>query len=530
MDIGFSLSQTLQILSVVSAALSRERRRQQGSDNGSESDGSDNDRESEGGHQDDDRQLSTEAAAVAMAVAIMRSLVLMTRTANSRCSSSSSGGEEPSSSAASAAVMAAGTTLQQLMNLPRKQRHGLVRDLQDILDGVIHTRRHDVYEFYSVWREWIWLLILSGPDRGEGGGVATAFSVSCYPSLGHHHCLQPSLTLTPCQVFGWEMVEWVINSSARHRPPPRAYHVKGAGHRFVNGMYMYAGPLTPEGYALVEVPDGGYDFYGHGNSSSNNDNDDDYVADYSGVSEIMYRRTADLDVPTEVNGEAESIGDDHEASKTLTIFQCLLGPNWDRQMYWFLSEQDEERPGTDMDVDYYSNFNNCRRGRRSRLRRNNDVHPLASKLPPTDGWEITTDDVGHAPPPSHAVEIGAMVPHGQESSTLEYQLAQWMLQNDLLPMAMRLARHHPVIANHFLPLVMQFGAVTMFELDLAMTGWEAEERSLSHCQVNQKGSATANIGTQFILELAHWSLSREEGDNSISHGRATITGGEPLQM
>jgi hypothetical protein len=103
--------------------------------------------------------------------------------------------------------------------------------------------------------------------------------------------------------------------------------------------------------------------------------------------------------------------------------------------------------------------------------------------------KTSKDGVGPTPT---LKRVGYMVPSGQETNTLEHQLAQWMLKEDILNLAIRQSKHCEQVASHYLPLVMKFSA-TLFELECGEGGF----------------SSTAK-GTQLIVQLSQWYLMRNE--------------------
>ena len=172
----------------------------------------------------------------------------------------------------------------------------------------------------------------------------------------------------PLKLFGWSQVDELIAASAVHRPPPRAFLVSGAGCAFANGAYWYNGPVTDDGYARPG-------------------------------SEISYVRQ----IPPN--------RDEAGSGKKLTIFRCTMRS---QQKWWFLSEADEEQPGTDRDVDYYQH--------------KSKEHEEA--YPPPDGW-FTCRTAGVEPPP-HLEPRGVVVPPGKEHDTLDHRLAQWAIENEIV--------------------------------------------------------------------------------------------------
>ena len=174
---------------------------------------------------------------------------------------------------------------------------------------------------------------------------------------------RPSL---PLKLYGWEVINEMITNVASHRPPPRAFIVSGAGSAFCNGRYEYAGQTTKDGYVAP-----GQD--------------------------VSYVRT----IP---DGEPQG-------GHKLTIFRCTMRS---QQKWWFLSEADEEQPGTDRDIDYYQH--------------KSKEHEEGS--PPPGGW-LTCRSAGSDPPPTLRSD-GLMVPEGKEYATLEHELAKWAIENRIV--------------------------------------------------------------------------------------------------
>jgi ubiquitin carboxyl-terminal hydrolase 9/24 len=173
----------------------------------------------------------------------------------------------------------------------------------------------------------------------------------------------------PLRLFGWEQVGDLIDACADHRPPPRMFVVSGAGCPFVNGEYHFSAGTTPDGYAKP----GGEIFFTH--------------------------------VVPDKPEFADQVG------KKLTLFRCTMRS---QQKWWFLSDADEEQPGTDRDVDYYQH--------------KSEEHEEAYPAP--EGW-ITCRTAGVDPPPTLKSQ-GVLVPDGQEFNTLEHQLAKWAIENEIV--------------------------------------------------------------------------------------------------
>ena len=166
-------------------------------------------------------------------------------------------------------------------------------------------------------------------------------------------------------LFGWVELEELIGASREHRPPPKAFEVSGAGVAFVNGLYTFCGTTTADGYADK----------GHA---------------------ISYVRRVQPD-------EKEGSG------KIITLFRCIIRS---KKRRWFLSEADDEHPGTDRDIDYYQHKGSVQ----------------DDSEPPCEGWEPCC---GMQPPPPRLKGAGSMVPEGQEYNSLEHQLAKWAMDNKI---------------------------------------------------------------------------------------------------
>lgn len=189
----------------------------------------------------------------------------------------------------------------------------------------------------------------------------------------------PSL---PLRLFGWQQMDDLLFACADQRPPPRYFDVTMAGCTFVNGRYTYNASVTADGYAR------------HG-------------------ADISYQRH----IPeNEVDG----------GGKKLTLFRCTMRS---QQKWWFLSEADEEQPGTDRDIDYYQH--------------KSKEHDEA--VPPADGW-VTCRNAGIDPPPQLQA-FGSVVPSGEEFNTLEHQVAQWAVKNEIVQIVLGDSVHREIVAR-----------------------------------------------------------------------------------
>ena len=148
--------------------------------------------------------------------------------------------------------------------------------------------------------------------------------------------------------------------------------MSGAGCTFVNGEYLLSGPLT--------------------------------VADFARSKRVVHYVRKIPDSSPEKDG----------GGKTFTIFLCTMssGDKW-----WFLSEADEDQPGTDRDIDYYCHKSKAHEG----------------SEPPRVGW-ITCKKSGIDPPPM-IHPFGFMVPSfdrntctneiGKELESIKDEITEW---------------------------------------------------------------------------------------------------------
>eukprot|EP00934_Nitzschia_sp_Nitz4_P006718 Nitzschia sp. Nitz4//scaffold30_size153850//93671//103110//NITZ4_002785-RA/size153850-augustus-gene-0.62-mRNA-1//1//CDS//3329547285//6708//frame0 len=189
----------------------------------------------------------------------------------------------------------------------------------------------------------------------------------------------PSL---PLRLFGWQQMDELLDACMEDRPPPRYFDVSTAGTTFVNGRYHFIGATTPEGYAERGV-------------------------------DISYARRIP---PDDSNG----------GGKKLTLFRCTMRSH---QKWWFLSEADEEQPGTDRDIDYYQH--------------KSQEHEETE--PPPFGW-VTCPSKGLDPPPQLKA-VGLMVPEGAEFDTLEHQLAKWAIENGIIELVLGDSVHREIVSR-----------------------------------------------------------------------------------
>ena len=100
-----------------------------------------------------------------------------------------------------------------------------------------------------------------------------------------------------------------------------------------------------------------------------------------------------------------------------------------QQKWWFISEADENQPGTDKDIDYYQQKS-----------KKNEVN-----IPPSTGW-MTCRNAGADPPP-YLDPKGIMVPSGEEYNTLEHQMAKWAIENEVVELVLGNSIHREIVAR-----------------------------------------------------------------------------------
>ena len=225
----------------------------------------------------------------------------------------------------------------------------------------------------------------------------------------------------PLKLFGWDEIASLITESEKMAPPPRWYRVSGAGTSFINGIYEFD-PRRVGPYGYVKS---GVELQYHRRIPLDRDGGiTDDVNDIAGSADIIVGGDSNVlhqqpsmpaIVPTETDG----------AGKTITLFRCTMRSS---QKWWFLSEADEDQPGTDKDVDYYQH----------KSKRDEEA------LPSQSGW--LTCRAGADPPPTIEA-LGKMLPKGEEYNTLEHQLAKWAIENGVIELMLGDGIHREVVSR-----------------------------------------------------------------------------------
>jgi len=254
----------------------------------------------------------------------------------------------------------------------------------------------------------------------------------------------------PLKLFGWQQIETLLEASAAHRPPPRSFVAEQAGCDFVNGEYHFKGVETEDGYGLR-----------------------------SGNNEISYVRHILDDEPD-------------GGGKKLTLFRCTMRS---QQKWWFLSEADEEQPGTDRDIDYYQH----------KSKEHEETEP------PLSGW-LTCRNAGIDPAPK-LNRIGLMVPPGEERNTLEHQLARWAINNKIIETLVLGDSVHREIVSRSVPLIKFLASMCERDHGVAET---TEHVIVIEEPVDKK----SDYDTEYCLKTSHlllaWKTCTRKTDAAVS--------------
>ena len=193
-----------------------------------------------------------------------------------------------------------------------------------------------------------------------------------------------SLTL---KLHGLDIIEDLIKTAKNdYNPPPKQYIVMGAGTEFINGVYHFSGELTKDGYVAPGV-------------------------------DIKYEHMCT------VQTEGDFV---LEKAKLITLFQCTMRS---QVKWWFLSEADEQQPGTDLDIDYYQH---------------KTKKDEWDKPPPTSGWKCVAKGI-YPPPLLEPKDI--MVPPGEEYNTMEHKVAKWAIENKIVELILGNPIHKDIVAR-----------------------------------------------------------------------------------
>jgi ubiquitin carboxyl-terminal hydrolase 9/24 len=181
----------------------------------------------------------------------------------------------------------------------------------------------------------------------------------------------------PQRLFAMDQFAPLNTTARRSKPIPPQFTVCGAGTTFVNGLFTRNGAhnSVPKWTRKVEIP-----------ASSD-------------------------------NGAAKVI--------TLTLFRCTLRSG---SKYWYLSEADEQSPGTEKDIDYYS-------------------AKSSEQFPPKVGWQKCSDGM-HPPPILEDVKSKDAEETGKEKQITKQDLmVQWVKEAKVLEDVFGPRIHREIVAR-----------------------------------------------------------------------------------
>ena len=177
------------------------------------------------------------------------------------------------------------------------------------------------------------------------------------------------------KLAAWEQLNEIIHEAKVVRPVASSYLVEGAGTTFVNGEYVLC-PRVGEDY--------------------------------------IYKK-----VPTQPN------------MPLLTLFKCSMRS---KEKWWFISQADLDKPGTDKDIDYYLHRSTAEE----------------DKEPAFRGWTHVTQGInliGVVPPPSVKRKSLDLPKDTTKEMYLDYKLLGWTLNKDLLSYIYGSSIHREIVSR-----------------------------------------------------------------------------------
>ena len=205
------------------------------------------------------------------------------------------------------------------------------------------------------------------------------------------------------KLFGLDQVQELIRDAYFTRPLARSYIVSGAGNPIANGHYEF----------------------------SSRDGD-----------QVTYVK------------RPQSPGE-----PLLTLFKCSMRT---KSKWWFLSQADKEKPGTDKDIDYYQHKSNIEEERE----------------PQCYGWNCMGANNPLSKEPAPTLErVGELVEEGTDTSEhLVHKLSRWCLKNDLLDLVFSQSVHREVVSRSA-KLVMFLSSVDVLREEHILQVWKAAMQS-----------------------------------------------------
>eukprot|EP00752_Nemacystus_decipiens_P012357 g10954.t1 len=190
----------------------------------------------------------------------------------------------------------------------------------------------------------------------------------------------------PRRLWGWEQASRLIDLGRRHRWYFKAYLVEGAGTQRCNGIYRVS------------------------------------AEDAANAHHRTPRLRRSLGAPTYYSQSEEGCFVRMKQYKMLST----------QAFWWFISEPDPARPGLEGDVKYY-----CRKSK-----------PAENCMPPrASGWLKRDAGCGQSPTVTPLVSEGYLCPPGQEYDTLEWDLANWLIDNKVVEEIFRERTHRDVVLH-----------------------------------------------------------------------------------
>lgn len=254
------------------------------------------------------------------------------------------------------------------------------------------------------------------------------------------------------KLFAWEQLNEMIQEARVTRPLASTYIVEGCGTDFANGVYKW-------------VP-------------KHNDTE---ATQYT-------KATNNPKVPL------------------LTLFRCTMRT---KAKWWFISQADLEKPGTDKDIDYYLHRSTADEERE----------------PPSGGWTRVSPGVtllGKDPPP--VLKRGELIlPRGATKEMyLDHKLLVWCSEKHLLRNAFESSIHREIVARSgkFLTFLADYDQLTAEHIHLV---WKAAMHSQENDIIDEIFSLLVPLSkflndTLFgeLMELASQALRQEDGLGKIA--------------
>lgn len=302
------------------------------------------------------------------------------------------------------------------------------------IPSVVNRFPNDTFAFYEWWRSWIlrWISCTGSsiPKSKDSRGQ--------FQSLGWKHLAMMVL----------ETRKYLI-------PPPKSYRVSGAGARVVNGLYE----LSPQCLVM--------------NKERDADSSPHYRFRFYGPKPPTYENTT-----TKLHSNYDM---GMEGKGTVSLC-CCNATNGQPKKIWFLTQLDDEQPGTDCDTDYYY-----------------APYPSVGGLPPTgDDWKSCNPRTGLFPPPKVQVDSNEF----SCSKSFHYQLAKWIIDNDFVTIGLytSVEQVSKTILDEGISSCIHF-LMELYDEDRADT--------MSPC-------FSVSLGSEFFIRFATWCIFQQHGETSQS--------------